>query len=71
MSTSSEFPAQRAGFHRLPAVLARFPVSRATWWAGVRAGKYPQSVRLSAGVVAWRVEDIDQLVARVSQGEQL
>lgn len=47
---------------RLPEVLARVPVSRGTWQAGVKAGKFPQPVRLSARVVAWRASDIEALV---------
>ncbi|MEB0010644.1 AlpA family phage regulatory protein [Glaciimonas sp. Gout2] len=48
---------------RLPAVLARIPVCRASWWKGVKSGRYPQPVKLSPRVVAWREEDINALVA--------
>ena len=43
----------------IPAII---PVSRATWWAGVKSGRYPEGVLLSPGVRAWRVEDIRELV---------
>jgi prophage regulatory protein len=52
---------------RLPAVLALVPVSRATWYAGVKSGRYPQPVSLGPRCVAWRASDIQQLV---SQGAQ-
>ncbi|KQZ77755.1 hypothetical protein ASD55_07815 [Rhodanobacter sp. Root561] len=39
-----------------------YPVSRSTWWAGVRAGRYPQPVKLGARITAWRVEDIRALI---------
>ena len=42
-----------------------FPVSRSTWWAGVRDGRYPQPVRLSPGVTAWRTADIRKLLADI------
>jgi len=46
---------------RLPQVLARIPVSRATWAAGVASGKFPAPVRLG-GVVTWRLSDILRIV---------
>lgn len=48
-----------------PAVPAIFPVSRSTWWAGVRSGKYPQSVKLGDRITAWPVEEI---LALLQQG---
>nr|WP_269106840.1 AlpA family phage regulatory protein [Massilia sp. TS11] len=33
-------------------------VSHATLWRMVKAKKFPQPVKLSAGVTAWRVEDV-------------
>ena len=48
---------------KLPCVLRTFPVSRSAWLAGVKAGRYPAPVRLSARSVAWRAEDIRALVA--------
>lgn len=34
------------------------PISAATWWAWVKAGKAPQPIRLSAGVTVWRAADV-------------
>ena len=45
-----------------PAVPGLFPVSRSTWWAGVRDGRYPQPVKLGERCTAWRVEDIRALI---------
>ena len=59
----------KTGFLRLPEVLKLYPVSRATWYNGVKKGIYPQSVQLSDKIVAWRVEDIQKLINSVS-GEQ-
>lgn len=58
-----------SGFLRLPQIIgdkyarppipALIPVSKSTWWSGVKAGRYPQPVRtLGRRVTAWRVEDI-------------
>ena len=57
------------GFLRLSSVLAPkgpIPVSKSTWWAGVKAGRYPAPVKLGPRITAWRVEDIRALVAALS-----
>lgn len=53
------------GFHRIPAVLDVIPVSRSSWWAGIKKGIYPAGVKLSPRVTAWRIEDIDALIERL------
>jgi prophage regulatory protein len=45
-----------------PATPALIPVGKSTWWAGVKSGRYPQSVKLSVRCTAWRVEDIRKLI---------
>jgi predicted DNA-binding transcriptional regulator AlpA len=53
------------GFVRLPSVLAPggpIPVSKSTWWAGVKSGRYPAPVKLGPRITAWRVEDIRRLI---------
>jgi len=47
----------------LSEVLQRFPVSKSTWFNGVRNGRYPQPVRLGIRRVAWRQSAIDALIA--------
>lgn len=51
---------------RLSAVLAPagpIPVSKSTWWAGVKSGRFPQPVKLGPRITAWRAEEIQTLVA--------
>ena len=49
----------------IPPIPALIPVSKSTWWAGVKVGRYPQPVRtLGARITAWRVEDIRGLIQR-------
>lgn len=55
------------GFIRLPDVLKLIPVSRASWWNGVKAGRYPTGVKLGPRTTAWRREDIDALIDRLSR----
>ena len=50
------------GLLRLPKVLEIIPVSRSSWWAGIKQGRYPAPVRLSARAVAWESEDIKALL---------
>lgn len=57
------------GFMRLPEILRIFPVGKSTWWAKVKSGEYPQPVKLGPRITAWRVEDIRELLARVSQAQ--
>lgn len=49
------------------AIPALIPVSKSTWWAGVRAGRYPKPVKLGRRITAWRVEQIRALIEGASQ----
>lgn len=49
---------------RLPEVLERLPVSKSTWWEGVRTGRYPQPVKLGSRLTCWRLVDILEIVDR-------
>lgn len=40
------------------------PISRSSWWAGVRSGRFPQPIRLGPRTTAWRVGDIRHLLKR-------
>lgn len=60
---TNPIPLPAEGFVRLPAVLANIPVSKSTWWNGVRSGRFPQPVKLGPRMTAWRVEDVRALIA--------
>lgn len=61
------------GFLRLPQILgnpkatppipALIPVSRSTWYAGVKAGRFPKAVKLGPRTTAWPIEAIRALIA--------
>ena len=53
------------GFLRLPQVLKIIPVSRASWWAGIQAGRYPAGVKLGPRTTAWHAADIKALVENI------
>lgn len=51
-----------------PAIPPIIPVSRSTWWAGVKSGRYPQPTRaLGRRITAWRVEDIRALINQIEE----
>ena len=55
------------GFLRLPQVLSVIPLGKTSWLKGVRAGRFPKPVKLSARCTAWRAEDIRQLITTLAQ----
>ncbi|WP_290494207.1 helix-turn-helix transcriptional regulator [Hyphomonas sp. UBA4494] len=62
MSYYHDFP--QTGFVRLSQILAPhgpIPVSKSTWWAGCKDGRFPTPTKLGARVTVWRVEDIRAL----------
>nr|WP_238182827.1 AlpA family phage regulatory protein [Methylobacterium trifolii] len=40
------------------------PISKSTWWAGVRSGRFPAPLKLGPKTTVWRAEDIRALVER-------
>jgi predicted DNA-binding transcriptional regulator AlpA len=67
ITTPSNLP--QSGFVRLPGILAPngpIPVSKSTWWAGIKNGRYPKPVKLGPRITAWRVEDIHALIAEAA-----
>lgn len=58
-------PLPATGFLRLAGVLAPkgpIPVSRSTWWAGVKDGRFPKPLKLGPRTTVWRIEDIRALI---------
>ncbi|MBT7878460.1 MAG: AlpA family phage regulatory protein [Gammaproteobacteria bacterium] len=62
-----------SGFLRLSQIVGNpktnippiIPVSKSTWWAGVKTGRFPQPVKLGPMTTVWRVEDIRSLISNV------
>ncbi len=38
------------------------PIGAATWWAGVKDGRYPKPIKLGPRITVWRSEDIQRLI---------
>jgi prophage regulatory protein len=74
-TTQQSVKLPETGFLRLPQIIgnqkvnppvpALIPVSKTNWWAGVKSGKYPKSVKLGTRTTAWRVEDIRALITEL------
>lgn len=65
MSDFTELP--DTGFLRLSSILGPrgpIPVSKSTWWAGIKDGRFPKPVKLGARITVWRVDDIRSLIKR-------
>ena len=58
------FESNRPILLRLPQVQEIIPVSRSTWYAGIKDGIYPAPIKISARASAWRLTDIQDLVER-------
>lgn len=62
MSNRVNFP--KTGLVRLAQILAPYgpiPVSKSTWWAGVKEGRFPKPQKLGPRTTVWKVEDIRAL----------
>ena len=38
------------------------PVSKSTWWQGVKDGRFPKPIKLGPRVKVWRADDIHSLI---------
>lgn len=69
-TTNTTLP--ETGFLRLPQIIGDrrtdpptpplIPVSKSTWWQGIKTGRYPKPVKLGPRCTAWRVEHIRSLI---------
>ena len=61
----------RTGFVRLSQILAPagpIPVSKSTWWLGVKEGRFPKSQKLGPRTTVWKVDDIRRLFEEHGDG---
>jgi prophage regulatory protein len=45
-----------------PPIQPLVPVSRSTWWAGVKSGRFPQPVRFGKRLTFWKASEIAALI---------
>jgi prophage regulatory protein len=53
------------GLLRLPQVLALIPISKSSWWQGVKNGRYPKPIKLNSRTTVWRASNIAAFIASV------
>ena len=80
MSQSKVASLPETGYVRLPQIIgnpksnppipAIIPVSKSTWWNGIKEGRFPKSFKLGPRTTVWRVEDIRRLIESAG-GEQI
>lgn len=66
------------GFMRLPQILGNskskpptppiIPVSKSTWWDGIKTGRFPKPVKLGPRITVWTAESIKQYLEQ-NQGQ--
>lgn len=49
---------KQTGFLRLPQILELFPIGKSSWWAGVKAGRFPKAIKLSSRTTVWLASEI-------------
>jgi hypothetical protein len=46
------------------------PVSKTTFWAGVKNGRFPAAIKLGPRTTAWRAEDIRAYIEEIGRENQ-
>jgi len=49
-----------------PPIEPIIPISKSSWWNGVKNGKYPKPIKLSENTTVWKETDIRELIDRLS-----
>ena len=45
-----------------PPIQPILPISKSSWWDGVRSGRFPKAVKIGANTTVWREDEIRSLV---------
>ena len=53
-----------------PPIEPIIPISKSSWWEGVKSGRYPQAIKLSANTTVWREDEVRALVIKIIQSSQ-
>ncbi len=64
--TKNSYTLPETGFIRIDDILKLIPIGKSTWWAGVKSGKYPKSIKLGSKTALWKVEDIRTLIESIN-----
>lgn len=53
-----------------PPIPPIIPVSKSTWWAGVKSGRFPKGLKIGPRITVWRVEDIRAFIQNSAEFSQ-
>ena len=45
-----------------PPIQAILPISKSSWWKGVKSGRFPKAIKIGANTTVWREDEIRSLV---------
>jgi|TARA_B110000971_G_scaffold175062_1_gene180211 prophage regulatory protein len=48
-----------------PPILPIFPISKSSWWDGVKKGKYPKPIKISGNITVWKSDEIQNLINNI------
>jgi prophage regulatory protein len=52
----------------IPPIQPLIPVSKSTWWQGVKEGRFPEPIKLSARITVWRASEIHGWISQAGMG---
>ena len=53
-----------------PPIPAIIPISKSSWWVGVKTGRYPKPIKLGPRTTAWTASSIRHLIENLNQVDQ-
>jgi prophage regulatory protein len=45
------------------------PISKSSWWKGIREGRYPAGIKIAPRTTAWRKSSVLALIKNLENGE--
>ena len=49
-----------------PPIQAILPISKSSWWDGVKTGRFPKAIKIGANTTVWREDEIRSLVDKLA-----
>ena len=45
-----------------PPIQPILPISKSSWWDGVKSGRFPKAIKIGANTTVWREDEVRSLV---------
>lgn len=52
-----------------PPILPILPISKSSWYAGIKLGRYPAGIKISPRTVVWRADEVFAIAANPQRGD--